>query len=294
VSAWQQFLTTQNLNPGPVDGQFGAGTEHATRVFQETQQLTDDGVVGPDTQRAAVALGFQIPQVNIGSQDQAIDEIGGVLVYQTNDGSAIYFTTGMDVDADGSPHAYKANNGGLDLNKNGKDKSGKWVGVVADAGNNPLVQTQGDPAPGYYISTTSLQDPNLAKTDPHRYVDAEKIPYIVLPGGHLGNATLGDYAIVINLQTGKRVSAIVADSGPKHKIGEASIATAREILGENNSSPRTGGTDEGIRYIVFPGSGENVAFPSSHDDAALVTSLAAIENATAALAGQPGTQTAYV
>src|SRR6266496_2040990 len=92
VSAWQQFLTTQHLNLGPADGLFGSGTEHATRAFQEAQNLDDDGVVGPGTQQAAVALGFQTPAANVGSGAGAIDEIGGVLVYQTGDGSAIYFT----------------------------------------------------------------------------------------------------------------------------------------------------------------------------------------------------------
>jgi Fungal chitosanase of glycosyl hydrolase group 75 len=249
-------------------------------------------LVGPGTQQAAVPLGFQVPAASVGPGDGAIDEIGGVLVYQTSDGSAIYFTGKMDVDADGSPHAYKPDNGGLDVNKNGKDQDGNWVGVVADSGNNPLVQKQGDPAPGYYISTTSLQDTARAKTDPLRYVDSEKIPYIVLPCGHLGNAALWDYAVVINLGNGKRISAIAADSGPKHKIGEASIAVAKALLGDKGSSPRTGGTDKGIRYVVFPNS-RNGVFPASQDDAALAATLAAIDAVTAPLIAQAGTQTAF-
>ena len=34
---------------GPVDGDFGGGTESAVRTFQKTTGLTVDGVVGPQT-----------------------------------------------------------------------------------------------------------------------------------------------------------------------------------------------------------------------------------------------------
>lgn len=89
------------------------------------------------------------------------------------------------------------------------------------------------------------------------------IPYIVLPGGHLGRASLGDYAMVVNTETGKIVHAIAADSGPKNKVGEASIAVARALLGEAHANPRSGGTDRPIiRYIVFPNSKDHV-FPAA-------------------------------
>ena len=43
------------------------------------------------------------------------------------------------------------------------------------------MQGPGDPAPGYYVSTTSLHDANLPVTDPRRYVDSEQVPYLALP-----------------------------------------------------------------------------------------------------------------
>src|SRR5690348_9689562 len=129
VAAWQKFLSVQKLKPGPADGIFGAGTELATRLFQQSQNLTADGVAGLGTQEAATALGFQSPKTVIATGDSAFDQIGGVPIYQTPDGSAVYFTGKMDVDADGSPHAYNADNTGLDSNKNGKDQNGNWVGV---------------------------------------------------------------------------------------------------------------------------------------------------------------------
>jgi hypothetical protein len=292
VTGWQKFLSTQKIKIGVVDGIFGSGTENATRAFQQSQNLTADGAVGPATVQAANPLGFQTPQSPATTDDNGIDHIGGVPIYQTPDGSAIYFTGKMDVDADGSPHAYNSSNTGLDSNKNGKDQNGNWVGVLVDGAGNPLKQGPNDPAPGYYISTTSLQDTTRAKSDPCRYVDSERIPYIVLPGGHLGNATLGDYAIVINLDNGKRISAIAADAGPKHKVGEVSVAVAKALLGAKGASPRTGGTDSGIRYVVFPNSGTG-AFPASHDDAALASTLAAIDAATAPRIAQAGAESAF-
>jgi hypothetical protein len=292
VAAWQEFLSAQKLKPGPTDGIFGAGTELATRLFQQSQNLTGDGVAGLATQQAATALGFQPPQTVVASGDHALDQIGGVAIYQTPDGSAIYFTGKMDVDADGSPHAYNANNTGLDSNKNGRDQNGNWVGVLTDTAGKPLKQGPDDPAPDYYISTTSLQDEARPKSDPYRYVDSEQIPFIVLPGGHLGTAGLGDYAVVINLKNGKKISAIAADSGPKHKVGEASIAVAKALLGNKGASPRTGGTDEGIRYVVFPNS-RNGVFPAWNDSATLAATLAAMDAVTAPLVAQAGAKTAF-
>ncbi|SRR5581483_208033 len=265
VAAWQQFLSEQGFNPGPVDGDFELGTQQATIQFQRREGLGDDGVVGPNTYAAAGKFSFAIPEDVPPMGDGALDHIGDSTIFQTADGRVIYYTAGMEIDADGAFRAYKDGNDGLDYDQNGKDQNGNWVGVLTDGNGKPIEQKDGDPAPGYYISTTSLQDLTRPKTDPRRYVDAESIPYIVLPGGHLGNASLGDYAIVINTRTGKRIAAIVADAGPKHKIGEASIATARELLGNDHCSPRNGGTEKAyIRYIVFPNSRDGV-FPASFE-----------------------------
>jgi hypothetical protein len=62
----------------------------------------------------------------------------------------------------------------------------EWVGVVTGDDGEPVIQNRTDPAPGFYVSTTSLEDPRQAVTNPSRYVDATKIPYIVIPDGVLG------------------------------------------------------------------------------------------------------------
>jgi hypothetical protein len=127
-----------------------------------------------------------------------------------------------------------------------------WDGIVTDRDGNPLIQQESDPFPGYYISCTSLSDETKKFTDPTRYVDASKIPYIALPE-HLadrGGARLGDFAVVMNLRNGKSSFAIYADIG---RLGEGSVALA-DALGVS-SDARKGGQSDGILYLLFPGSG---------------------------------------
>jgi peptidoglycan hydrolase-like protein with peptidoglycan-binding domain len=271
VASWQQFLVDHGFDPGPVDGFFGGATRRATMDFQKQHHLTPDGVVGGTTRAAAGPIGFvaavaQAIHGVVHDEDDVIDHIGGVPIFETQDARAIYFKTGMTIDADGAYRAYKIRNLGLDFDDNGKNPcapNGRWIGVVVNSAGTPIPQGPNDPRPGFLISTTSLQDPTRANTDPQRYVDSEAVPFIVLPGGHLGRASLGDYALVVNTANGKMVHAIAADAGPKHHVGEASIAVARELLGEAASNPRSGGTERAIiRYIVFPGSGDG-RFPSS-------------------------------
>ena len=52
VSKLQQLLKNAGCDPGPVDGQFGAGTAGAVMSYQSSRGLTCDGVVGPQTWHA--------------------------------------------------------------------------------------------------------------------------------------------------------------------------------------------------------------------------------------------------
>jgi hypothetical protein len=161
----------------------------------------------------------------------------------------------MAIDADGAPHAYHPQPGkGLDYLGNA-GKSGDWWALVTDDGTSagkPLVQKEGDPAPGFYISTTTLQDKTRAVHDPLRYVDAEHIPFFVLPGKFKFGARLGDLGIAINTRNGLVCGCIHADNGPSGKIGEGSIALATKL--GIPGSPKNGGVAHGIVYVVFPGS----------------------------------------
>lgn len=166
----------------------------------------------------------------------------------------------MAIDADGSPRAYAPPESGL----KGEDylanagSSGNWWGVVTDTGKKdgaPVVQRGGAPAPGFYVSATSLVDPTRGRTDPLRYVDSSRVPFLALGKDILASmgGALGDLAWVVNTRSGLSSPAIVADIAPKGHHGEGSMALAGAL--GINQSPRNGGTDaEIVAYVVFPGS----------------------------------------
>lgn len=171
---------------------------------------------------------------------------------------AFVYKAGMAVDADGAYRAYHP------IDRLGLDRidhagyPGNWWALATDSGDpggRPIVQRKGDPAPGYYVSMTSLYDSSIrSERNPHRFVDAAHIPYVVLPPVGLKHAKLGDFATVINLRNGRVAGAIVADeSAPDLEMGEGSIALAKEL--GINPNPRTGGTDDGVAYVIYPGSG---------------------------------------
>jgi hypothetical protein len=168
--------------------------------------------------------------------------------------SAFFYESGMTIDADGAPNAYHPDNTGLDDLANA-GTPGRWEGLAKDADGEPIIQGPNDPFPGYYVSATALADRSKPANDPTRYVDASKIPFVVLPGGmarQLG-ARPGDFAVVFNQRNGKSSYAIFGDVGPYDRIGEGSMALA-ENLGIR-SDARNGGARRGILYLLFPGSG---------------------------------------
>jgi hypothetical protein len=168
---------------------------------------------------------------------------------------AFFYESGMTIDADGAPNAYHPDNSGIDDLGNA-GAPGNWEGLAKDAHGEPFIQGPGDPFPGYYVSATALADRTKAINDPARYVDASRIPFMVLPGGLARqlSARVGDFAMVFNERNGRSSYAIFGDVGPMDRIGEGSVALA-ENLGIR-SDARNGGTWRGVLYMVFPGSGE--------------------------------------
>lgn len=183
--------------------------------------------------------------------------------YPSNDQS-FFYKSGLAIDADGAFRAYHPEDRlGLDSLDHAGHK-GNWWALVTDTGKpngHPVIQGKSDPAPGYFVSTTALYDsgnPNLR--DPHRYVDAAKIPYVVLHPKALKYARLGDFATVVNLQNGRISAAIVADESARDlPVGEGSIALAKAL--GIDSSPRHGGKDGFIAYLIYPGSGNGEPRP---------------------------------
>ncbi len=84
-------------------------------------------------------------------------------------------------------------------------------------------------------------------------------PFIVLPGFIMRDHTgpfvpkVGDYAVVIH--EGRAFPAILGDSGPSHKAGEASLLLCRELNGSSSNLTRPI-SDLKVAYLVFPGSAE--------------------------------------
>lgn len=174
--------------------------------------------------------------------------------------SAFFYEAGMTIDADGAPNAYHPDNTGLDDLTNAGGP-GNWEGLAKNRYGDPFVQGPDDPFPGYYVSATALVDHTRPVNDPLRYVDASKIPYIVLPGGmarELG-ARPGDFSVVLNQRNARMSYAIFGDVGASDRIGEGSVALA-ESLGVR-SNARNGGARGGILYLVFPGSGNGLPRP---------------------------------
>ena len=178
---------------------------------------------------------------------------------RNEDGSYTTPRAGMMIDGDGARNIYAPKGFGnpLDYLANAGGP-GNWYGVVTDSGKangNPVVQKKGDPFPGYYVSATSYEFPGFSRGDPYRYVDSATVPYIVLPSHWRAEArgvVLGCKAQIEDTRTGNVIDTVVADFGPKAKLGEASIAAAN--LCGVRSSPKDGGTaDLRFRYTFWPG-----------------------------------------
>lgn len=178
------------------------------------------------------------------------------------DPTTIEFESGMAIDADGALRAYHPDDVGLDRLAHAGEPGNWWALATDDTtpGGTPLVQGEDDPAPGYYVATTSLYDPSRAYDDPRRYVDSETVPYVALPAPFteaLG-CRLGDLAWIERTSldgTVHRSAAIFADvAPPSAPLGEGSVALA-ERLGVP-SDPRGGGTFRvSVEYVLFCGSG---------------------------------------
>jgi hypothetical protein len=188
----------------------------------------------------------------------AVAKVGGVSIWGVEGERTFFFKAGMQIDADGAPNAYHpGRTRGLD-NLDNAGRPGNWWALATDNGRptgNPIIQGPRDPAPTFYVSTTALENPAWPPSDPRRYVDSTAIPYFVLPRhtDHILGVRLGDTGFVINTANKLSSPAIYADVGPAHEIGEGSIALAKAL--EINSNPRGGGTDGGVIYILFAGSG---------------------------------------
>jgi hypothetical protein len=202
--------------------------------------------------------GFTTPRKDSQSEDACVT-LPELFALKTQDlpvfkiHGGVLLSAGMTIDADGAPNAYGPKNRGLDYTANARGAGG-WVALVTNAKGHPILQRTG-PYRGYYVSTTSLEQPNVRDPrDPRRYLDARRIPYIALPPDFARRfgIGLGDLARVVNTKTGRSAYAIFADVGPKGRIGEGSIALANKLRIASN--PRHDSAPDGVTYLIFPGS----------------------------------------
>jgi hypothetical protein len=175
-------------------------------------------------------------------------------IYQYFPTKRVEFLADGDVDADGAYRAYNPNSAlGLDNLRNA-GHPGNWFGIITDRFGVPFIQGAADPAPGFYISGTSYQWPEFPGNDPHRYLDAETIPFIVVENyirKRAKGVVLGCRARVTNTLNGKSVDCVVGDMGPLSKIGELSVAAANALGLDGN--PRSGGVDTPtLKYELWP------------------------------------------
>ena len=228
AARWKAYLTANSEGTGKNAAEASARAEHANHCASTSAMLLDTV-----------------------TWDRSGNPFREVPIWQLPDSQAFFFISGMTIDADGAPNAYHPDDMGLDELANA-GAPGRWNGIITDQDGNPLIQRKSDPSPGYYISCTSLSDKTKKFNDPTGYVDASKIPYVVLPQdiADRGGERLGDFAIVMNLRNGKSSFAIYADIGT---LGEGSVALA-DALGIR-SDARRGGEHDGILYLFFPGSG---------------------------------------
>ena len=189
--------------------------------------------------------------------------VGNVRVDQLD--GALTWCAGLAIDADGAPSAYHGTPGaGLD-NLGNAGYPGRWWGLVVDAAGEPIIQGPTDPAPGYYVSPTALVDRQRPARDPHRYVDSSAIPYISVPPDLLdAGVCRGDVAWCLNRRLGRNSAAIVADVGPRGRLGEGSIALAFAL--GLDPSPRRGGAARDIACVVWPCSLAAPAWPRTIED----------------------------
>ena len=171
------------------------------------------------------------------------------------------FVAGMTIDADGANGHDGSGRGAygppgtqpLDYLANAGHE-GNWWGIVTVNGR-PVVQHDGDPAPGYYVSTTSYQWEGFAITDPARYLDSAIELFIVVPNHWrrlMPGIVLGCRATVHDSLTGREAECIVGDFGPRNHIGEGSIALAK-FFGLNADPKRGGVQSERFAYTFYPG-----------------------------------------
>jgi hypothetical protein len=243
----------------------------------ETNNILSEGPNGtqqPDTKnRDGLETGNRRPQgrhAKIEKEERMSKVIGTIssegfncVITEDADGR-VHFRADADIDADGAngqgggPPAYKNDDSGTELLANGGMKIVNGKVICAHSWARDIVILDDDNQPkvfpgGVIASNTWYRHPGMPADAPGAYVDAETVPYIVVPPiiiQRTAGIVRGCKARVTYKD--KVVDCVVADRGPANRIGELSIAAAK-LLGLP-FSPRHGGTElPEVLYELWPG-----------------------------------------
>jgi hypothetical protein len=144
----------------------------------------------------------------------------------------------------------------------------EWYGIATqgdkgDSRYKPCIQTAG-PFEGFFVSQTALiADPTKQSCDSDRYLNSAKIPFFVLPKGSRFLARgmrQGDVGVAADSRTGRVVSAVFADTGPRDKLGEGSLALGLSLQGRplnpkpSRAQAQAAAIASGVWVLMFPGS----------------------------------------
>jgi Fungal chitosanase of glycosyl hydrolase group 75 len=210
-------------------------------------------------------------------------EAGNWSIYREGQTNVVLFLGRMHVDADGSPRAYAPGDKGIDhlgnaqLDQRCTPADGTSCPLSEDviekkADGSWCTHEYGTPPTTYYTAMTSLRGGDFPACDPRRYVNAEEVPFLVLPGDvhatrlRAIGVEAGDYGF--GFARDRSTPAIVADFGPSDELGEASMEFARRLgYGADPGYDRThdplgSGTERReVLYVVFPLTGPRTSPP---------------------------------
>jgi len=181
------------------------------------------------------------------------------------DKSIVIANADGDIDADGAngqngaKAAYMVDDKGSEYLANGGMgmSHGRVVGVTSWFRSIVILNDDGEPfitMDGVIPSKTAYKWPRPLAVDGSAYVDSEMIPYICVPP-EIQNGVAGvvlGCRCSVTYKGGRPIEGMVADIGPRSKIGEISIAMARAL--GINPDPRKGGEDRPLlTYVIYPG-----------------------------------------
>lgn len=179
--------------------------------------------------------------------------IQGVNVYQDAD-KRIHYIADMSVDVDGAKHSYRLDNRKPpaldDIHASAGYPDGSWQNVLVRDPKNPHVPYVD--LEGFCVSMTSYYREDFSYTDRHRWVDAEAVPYMVLPGSirQLAKGVcLGCKARMTRTTDGVFEEGVYADSSGSN-IGECSLKSAHRFGSQWNAN--NGDERQIYLYEFFP------------------------------------------